>query len=190
MNASTAMADSLLRQACTRVSRGAGGRTRRSVAPATSPARRRAQTWRSFFLAPCAPQHAVSCMLRALAPPRARHCHLRGHGPLTSRGRAQTWRHLLVTPGTSVASTNLPRLFGRGVDLARRLAFTPALPRRRRDAPLPDFVTNRHESCGIERRWFPSKRVHQSGVMDSEFGIQPFRSSRPAASPRHPSRPR
>jgi len=25
-----------------------------------------------------------------------------GHGPLTSRGRAQTWRHLFVTPCTSL----------------------------------------------------------------------------------------
>ena len=49
MNVSTAMADSLLRQASTRIPRYAGGRARRS-----------------------APQHTVSSMLRTLAPPHAR----------------------------------------------------------------------------------------------------------------------
>ena len=48
-----------------------------------------------------------------MRPPK--NCHLTGHGPLTTRGRSQTWRHLSVTPWTSAASTDYPRHWARTV---------------------------------------------------------------------------
>jgi hypothetical protein len=50
------------------------------------------------------------------SPPR--HCRLTGHCPLTSRGLAQTWRHLVVTPCTSPASADMTLIILRVADLA------------------------------------------------------------------------
>ena len=40
-----------------------------------------------------------------------------GHGPLTSRGRPQTWRSLFFAPWTSAVSTSVTRFIQRVVNL-------------------------------------------------------------------------
>ena len=53
-----------------------------------------------------------------------------GHGPLTSHARAQTWRHLVVTPCTSVAvHTDFKTLGAHRLAPVRRLEATSSLPR-------------------------------------------------------------
>ena len=48
----------------------------------------------------------MSALVREASFVSRSHCRLTGHGPLTSRGRAQTCRHLSVTTCTSPARTN------------------------------------------------------------------------------------
>jgi len=88
MSTSAAIADSLLWRAF--------GRRTRPFGPAASPTRRRAQTWRSFFIAPCASQRTARVRLGSsrLRAPR--------HGRLTA----------------SPASARVARLIRRAADLA------------------------------------------------------------------------
>jgi len=88
MSPSAAIADPPFRQAC--------GRQARPSVPAASPTWRRAQTWRSFVIAPCAPRRTARVRL----------------GPL----RLRTPRHSRLT--ASPTSANLARLIRRAADLA------------------------------------------------------------------------
>ena len=115
--------------------------------------RRRAQTWCDLFVAPCALNvfQREEVRLGALGAGRVRRSRLRffgnlpahqRHGPLTTRGRPQTWRHLSVTPWTSPACTNMTLLTRRVAHPAA--SHLPAAPSPRNEGFLGQTPSRRN----------------------------------------------
>jgi len=95
MGISAAIADSLLRRAF--------GRRARPFGPAASPTRRRAQTWRSFFIA----LYALDVLHEyASDPPGSARQDTAGSPP---RRRPHAWLDLFVEPRTSPRASAISR---------------------------------------------------------------------------------